>query len=95
LFANTAIVFSLALSCAAKIEAEHRNAAPVQRLGRLIHNFVVHGATEKRMRVADHRRERRSRSRDGPEKSFEPSGGTRDENGAMEYSGHEITNAAV
>ena len=51
LFASAAIVDSLALSRPAEIEAQYRDAAQVQRFRRLVHDFVVHGAAEKRMRV--------------------------------------------
>jgi hypothetical protein len=52
-FAFPAIVLPFALSRSPKIETQHWKAQRVQRFRGLINNFVVHRATEKRMRMAD------------------------------------------
>ena len=57
-FADAAIVNSLTESSAAKIETQDRNAERVDGFGDLKNHFVVHGAAEKRMRMADQRGER-------------------------------------
>ena len=95
LFADAAIVDSLALSRPAEIEAQHRNAAQVQRFRRLVHNFVVHGAAEKWMRVANHGDEWWIRIRYGPEQSFEAPGGACKEKITVECFSHEIVSARV
>jgi hypothetical protein len=89
LFANAAIVDAFALSRPAKVEAQYWDAALVQRFGRLIHDFIVHGAAEKRVRVADYGCERRIGDGHGPEQSLEASGGTGEEEVTMEDIGHE------
>jgi hypothetical protein len=81
-------VDSLALPHATKVEPQHRDIAKVQRFGRLVHNFVVHGAAEQRMRVADYSDKRRIRNRHGPQQSLEPSGSPGEEEIAMECFGH-------
>ena len=52
-FFHPATVFSLAQSKATKIEAQHRKSKTVQRLHRMKHNLVVHGAAVNRMRMTD------------------------------------------
>ena len=95
LFADAPIVDPLALSGASEIEAQHRDAAQVQCFRRLIHNFVVHGAAEKRMRVTYHGDEWWIRSGHGPEQSFEAPGGAYQEKITMDCFSHEIVSARV
>src|SRR5260370_15676647 len=75
LFAVTAIVYTGAEACAAKIKSQNRNADAVQRFRRLVYHFVVHRAAKKRMRMANNGGERRMRGgRRRPENCFEPPG---------------------
>ncbi len=90
MFAGTAIVDSLALSRATKVEAQHRNIPKVQRFGRLIHNLVVHRATEKRMRMAHHSDQRWIRDGHSPQQSLKLSGSSGEEEITMECFSHEI-----
>ena len=53
------IVFTLAQSRAAKIEAQHRKTKSVERFHRMEHNFVVQRPAKQRMWMANHRRMRR------------------------------------
>src|SRR5271168_3231605 len=55
-FANAVVVPALAQSRAAKVEAQHGKAKTVQRLHSMEYDFVVQGAAEERMRVANHSR---------------------------------------
>ena len=94
-FARAAIMLSFALARAAEIEAQHGNVTKMQRFGRLIHNFVVHRAAEKRMRMADHADQRRISDRHGPEQRLQAPGGARDKEIAMKGFRHEIASARV
>jgi len=95
LFAYAAIVDSLAQSRPAEIEAQYRDAAQVQRFRRLVHNFVVHAAAEKWMRVTHHGDERWIGMGHCPEQSFEAPGGACEEKITMECFSHEIVSARV
>ncbi len=95
LFADAAIVLSLTLSDAAEIETEDRDVTEVQRFRGLVHDFIVHVAAEKRVRVADYGCERWIDNRGGPEQRLEASGGTCEEKVTMEDIGHEIASARV
>ena len=55
-FAVALIVFALAQSRSAKVEAQHGKAKTVQRLHGVEHDFVVQRSAKQRMRMADQRR---------------------------------------
>ena len=72
LLADGAVVNSFAESGAAKIETQDGDAERVDGFGGLENDFVVHGAAEERMRVADDGGERRRSGAVGsPEDGFE------------------------
>ena len=52
-FADAVIVFSLAQSCSAEVEAQHRESKAVQRFHRMEDDFVVQRSTEQRMWMAN------------------------------------------
>jgi len=54
-FPDSMIVFTLAQTRAAKIEAQHGKTKTVQRLHGVKHDFVVQRATKQRMRMANDR----------------------------------------
>ena len=57
----------------AKVEPQYRKSEAMQGFSGLVDDFVVHGAAEKRMRVADNGGEwRRSGVVGSPEDGFEP-----------------------
>ena len=53
--ARAAVVLAVAQAGAAKVEAQHRKSERVQRLHRVIHDLVVHGAAKQRMWMAHQR----------------------------------------
>lgn len=59
LLALAVIVLAFAQSGSAKVKAQHRQAEPLQGLGRVVNHFVVHGSAAERMRMADQRRKGR------------------------------------
>jgi hypothetical protein len=54
-FPDSMIVFALAQTGAAKIEAQHGKTKTIQRLHGVKDDFVVQRATKQRMRMANHR----------------------------------------
>ena len=54
--ASSIVMQAFAQSSASKIETQHRKSKRVQRLHRMIDNFVVHGAAIKPMRMTDQSR---------------------------------------
>ena len=77
LLAMATVMLSGARTGAAKIESQHGDAEGIERLRRLIDDFVVHGAAEKRVRVADDGGERGTRGGGGrPKNCFEASSRT-------------------
>jgi hypothetical protein len=86
-------VDSFAQSGPAEVEAQYWNAGQVQRLRRLIRDLIVHGAAEKRMRVAHDGDQRRVRERYGPEHCLETPGGAGEKEIAMECLSHEVASA--
>jgi hypothetical protein len=80
LLAASFVVFTRAQACAAKIEAQHRDAQGVQRFRRVINHLVVHGTAEKRVGMANHRREQGWNGlRGSPEYGLEAAGGAFEE----------------
>src|SRR2546425_547006 len=86
LLAPPAVVFSAAATDAAEIETQGRETGAHDRLGRGVHDLVVHRPAEQRMRMADHsgRRRRRSATRPGRrigplQHALDPAGGAREE----------------
>ena len=71
-FPVAVVVFALAQSRPAKIEAQHRKTKTVQRLHGVEDDFVVQRPAKQRMRMANHRRMRRI-LRAGIEQRFQPS----------------------
>ena len=59
-FTHTMIVLALAQSGPAKIEAQHGKAKTVQRLHGVKHDLIVQRPAEQRVRMANHRRMRRT-----------------------------------
>ena len=70
-FAASVVMFSLAQSHPAEVEAEYRKTKAVQRFHRMEHDLVVHGAAEHRMRMANQGGMGRV-LRAGIEQGFEP-----------------------
>jgi hypothetical protein len=90
LFTSSSVVFSFAQTGAAEIETENGKMEGVEGLGHLIDDFVVHGAGEKGMRVANERGEGRMRGRTrGPEDGFEAPGRSVEEKRAMVVGAHD------
>ena len=71
-FAVAVIVFALAESGAAKVEAQHGKTKTVQRLHGMEHNLVMQCSSKQRMRVANDRGVSRI-LRTGVEQCFESS----------------------
>jgi hypothetical protein len=87
-FAEAAGVFAFAQARTAEVKSEDRRSTAVKSLSNLIDNFIVHGAREEWVRVADHGGEWRFVQRARPEQSFELSGGAIEEKRAMKNVGH-------
>jgi len=75
------IVFSLAQSGSAEVEAEHRKSKAVQRFHRVEDDLVMERSAEHGMRMTNYGRVRRV-LRARVEQSFEPTSGTFKEKGA-------------
>ena len=86
-FAAAVIVLAGAQSGAAEIEAEHGESEAVQGLHGVEHDFVVHGAAEHGMRMADQGGVGGVGGA-GVEQGFEASGGAVEEEGADCGAGH-------
>src|SRR4029077_30672 len=80
-FPGGAIVFFLAQSCSAEVEAQHGESEAVQGFHRVEDDLVVQRPAEKGMRMAHHSGMRRVLSA-GVEQGFEASSGTFEEEGA-------------
>ena len=52
-FSAAVIVLSMAQSCTAEIEAQHRKSEAIKRLHRMEHNLVVQRSSKQRVRMAD------------------------------------------
>jgi hypothetical protein len=74
--AISAIVLAFAQSSSAKIEPQNRKPKRVQRFRRLIYDFVVHRSAKERMRVANHRSQRRRARAGTPQNSLKLPGRT-------------------
>jgi hypothetical protein len=82
------VVLTLTETGASKVESQHGCAALMKRPGHLIDDLVVHCAAEQRMRMADDRDEGRIGYRSGPEKCFQTSGGSFEEEASVQHGSH-------
>jgi hypothetical protein len=90
LFTSSSVVFSFAQTGAAEIETENGKMEGVEGLRHLIDDFVVHGAAEKGMRVANECGEGWTHGpARGPEDGFEAPGRAVEEERAMVVSAHD------
>lgn len=79
-FPDAVIMFSLAQSSSAEVEAQHGKSETAQSLHRVEDDFVVQRSSEQRMRMANYSGMRRVLSA-GVEQGFEASSGTFEEEG--------------
>jgi len=87
-FAPSPVVLTLTETGASKVETQHGGAALMKRPGNLVNDLVVHCAAEQRMRVADDRHEVRIGYRSGPEKRFQTSRGSFEEEASVKHGSH-------
>jgi hypothetical protein len=88
LLADSPVVYPFALLDAAKVESKDRTAMLMKGLGRLIDDLIVHRATEKRVRMADHGHKGWIGVGGGPEQGLETASWPWKKETAMEGLGH-------
>jgi len=76
LFSVPFVMLTCTGACSAKVEAQNRKAERVKGFRGLVHDFVVHGAAEERMRMTYQRRHAGDFAARGlPENGLQASGG--------------------